>query len=218
MSMSWSISPSPCGCSAAAGRWRAPLAALLLAGLSACAGPLDDPGRFVYLLSDGGAVDDGGDGRDAGADGGQSDAGTADAGDAGPSDAGATDAGASDAGAGDAGHPDGGTHDGGIPDAGCNPVVALFGPTCATGLCHGADTQQGHLDLESPGMPGRLVGLAGFGGPGLIIDPAHPDSSLMLTKLTTDPPFNFQMPLGLDPLTASETACIRDWVHRAVGQ
>jgi hypothetical protein len=191
--------------------------AALIAAAAACAGPLEDPERFAYLLDAGGGADagDGGsdgatpDGGDGGSpDGGEPDGGTQDGGaDGGKPDAGGTDGGPGDGGA------DGGPH-----DAGCNPVQVLFIPTCATGLCHGADTLQADLDLASPGMPGRLIGKQGYGGPGLIIDPVRPEQSLMLTKLQANPPFNFQMPLGLDPLTPAETACIRSWVFGAVGK
>jgi hypothetical protein len=208
-------SPSPISPPSPASRtWAkaALVAALAAAGaLASCAGPLDDPGRFVYLFDAG--QDSGADAgaSDSGLDAGAPDAGESDAGDAGDTDAGLTDAGPSDAGPIDAGHPDAGF------DAGCDPVKAFFGTTCATATCHDADTQQANLDLQSPGLPGRLIGQHASGGPGLIIDPSQPDSSVIYTKVTSDPPFNFQMPLGLDPLTPDQVACIRAWVHEAVG-
>jgi hypothetical protein len=181
----------------------------------------------VYLVVDGGAAPADSGASDAGeaGDGGPADSGATDAGDGGPADAGdaGSDAGPHDAGA-DAGPRDGGldagTHDAGPPDAGCNPVTLFFGPTCATGLCHSADIQQANLDLSSPGMPGRLVGKASNGYPGLLlIDPANPDNSLMYTKTTANPPGNgFQMPLALDPLTDVESACLLEWVRNAAAQ
>ena len=125
-----------------------------------------------------------------------------------------TDAGPADGGL------DAGAHDAGPPDAGCNPVTLFFGPSCATGLCHSADIQQANLDLASPGMPGRLVGKASNGYPGLLlIDPANPDNSLMYTKTTVNPPGNvFQMPLALDPLTDVQAACLLEWVRNAAAQ
>ena len=177
------------------------LVGVLVGAAFACAGPLDDPGRFLYLLD--GGDDDGG--ADAGPDGGQ-----ADGGDGGNPDGG-------DAGPGSDGGHDGGA-DGGHADAGCDPVKTFFIPTCATGLCHGSVIQQASLDLESPGMPQRLINQPGFGGPGVIIDPADPDKSLLYTKLSPLPPFNFQMPLGLDPLTPAEVSCLRSWIHAAVGK
>jgi hypothetical protein len=197
---------------------------VLCAAVSAggCAGALEDPARFVYLLEDGGEVtadagSDAGDSGtgDAGLDGGEIDGG-ADAGkDAGPSDSGPRDGGPRDGGAdgGNDGGFDGGVHDGGTTS--CDPVTLFFGPTCATGLCHSADIQQANLDLASPGMPGRLVGKASNGYPGFfLIDPANPDSSLMYTK-TTATSMGFQMPLALDPLTDVEAACLLDWVRKA---
>jgi hypothetical protein len=195
MSTLSSISPSPGASSAArkAARPGAPLAALALAALCAaagaggCAGALEDPARFVYLLEDAGKP----------ADAGPPDAGP-------PADAGP------DAGA-DAGS------DGGAGGSGCDPVTAFFGPSCATGACHSADRQQGDLDLASPGMPGRLIGRSVNGYPGLlIIDPTNPDNSLLYTKVTSNPPGNgFQMPLGADPLSDLQVACLLDWVRSA---
>ena len=207
-------------------RW--PLAVLAAAVAGACAGPLEDPSRFVYLLEDGGQVLlDGGDDAgapdagepDAGPDGGDADAGPgaggADAGpDAGHADAGRPDSGSPDAGRPDAGHPDAGPPDAGHPPV-CDPVKTFFSPSCATGLCHGADIQQANLDLASPGMPGRLVGKQANGGPGLLIDPAHPDQSVLYAKVLADPPFNFQMPLAGEALSDVEVQCLLDWVRAA---
>jgi len=114
-----------------------------------------------------------------------------------------------DAGASDAGP-------GGSGDGGCDPVPTIFVPTCATGACHSAQTQQANLDLQSPGMPRRLVGKPASGGPGLLIDPQHPLQSVLLTKLSSMPPFNFQMPLGAPPLDPDQVACIQSWIAGAV--
>lgn len=100
-------------------------------------------------------------------------------------------------------------------DGGCDPVPAIFVPTCATASCHSARAQQGKLDLESPGLPHRLVGAQAAGGPGLLIDPKNPDQSVLLTKLGDTPPFKFQMPLGRAPLGADDVACVQDWVRAA---
>ena len=114
-----------------------------------------------------------------------------------------------DAGNGDAG-PVGGA------DGGCDPVPTIFAPTCATAACHSAQTQQANLDLQSPGMPRRLVGKPASGGPGLLIDPQQPLRSVLLTKLSDPPPFNFQMPLGAPPLAPDQVACIQLWIQAAV--
>ena len=112
---------------------------------------------------------------------------------------------------------DGGGADGGTLalDGGCDPVPAIFIPSCTTSACHSAQAQQGNLDLQSPGMPRRLVAKRASGGPGLLIDPQHPQLSVLLTKLSDTPPFNFQMPLGAPPLDPDQVACIQLWVAGA---
>ena len=113
---------------------------------------------------------------------------------------------------------DGGGADGGtltLGDGGCDPVPAIFIPSCTTSACHSAQAQQGNLDLQSPGMPRRLLGKSASGGPGYLIDPQHPQLSVILTKLSDPPPFNFQMPLGAPPLEPDQVACIQLWVASA---
>ena len=116
---------------------------------------------------------------------------------------------------------DGGTGDGGLDtdvDAGCNPIADIFPPNCTTGACHGAQSQQGALDLESAGMPQRLVDKRAHGGPGMLIDSQNPDQSVLYTKLFDPPPFQFQMPLGASALSTDELNCVQTWIHTAVGK
>jgi len=101
-------------------------------------------------------------------------------------------------------------------DGGCNPVVDIFPVGCSTSACHSAQSQQANLDLESAGLPQRLVGKAAHGGPGLLIDPQNPSQSVLLLKLSADPPFQFQMPLGAPPLSPGDVACLQAWVQAAV--
>jgi len=101
-------------------------------------------------------------------------------------------------------------------DAGCDPVADIFPPSCTTSACHSTQSQQGNLDLESAGLPQRLVGKQAHGGPGLLIDPAHPDQSVLLLKVSDNPPFQFQMPLGAPALSPDELACLTAWVDAAV--
>jgi hypothetical protein len=134
----------------------------------ACAGSLDQPGRFGYLNA--------------------------------PPDAG------------------GGTPGDTQSDAGCDPVTDIFPPNCTTGACHSAQAQQGGLDLESAGMPQRLVDKKAKGGPGMLIDSKSPDQSVLYLKLTDSPPFQFQMPLGAAPLSRDELSCVQAWIDAAVAQ
>ena len=101
-------------------------------------------------------------------------------------------------------------------DGGCDPVTDIFPLSCTTSACHSAQSQQGNLDLESAGLPGRLVNKAAHGGPGLLIDSTNPAQSVMLLKVTDTPPFQFQMPLGAPPLSPEEMACLQAWVQAAV--
>jgi hypothetical protein len=102
------------------------------------------------------------------------------------------------------------------PDGGCDPIIVMFPLSCSTGACHSAQSQQGNLDLESPGLPARLVNKQAHGGPGLLIDASNPSQSVMLLKVSDNPPFQFQMPLGAPSLTPDETACLTAWVQAAV--
>ncbi len=102
------------------------------------------------------------------------------------------------------------------PDGGCDPVGSIFPVSCSTSSCHSAQSQQANLDLESPGLPNRLVGKPAHGGPGLLIDRQNPAQSVLLLKVTSNPPFQFQMPLGAPPLSPNEMACLQAWVQAAV--
>ena len=68
------------------------------------------------------------------------------------------------------------------PDGGCDPVGSIFPVSCSTSSCHSAQSQQANLDLESPGLPSRLVGKPAHGGPGLLIDRQNPAQSVLLLK------------------------------------
>jgi hypothetical protein len=103
-------------------------------------------------------------------------------------------------------------------DGGCDPIVDIFPLGCSTSACHSAQSQQANLDLESPGLPARLMNKAAHGGPGLLIDSASPAQSVMVLKVTDTPPFQFQMPLGAPPLSPEEMACLQAWVQAAAAQ
>ena len=103
-------------------------------------------------------------------------------------------------------------------DGGCDPVTDIFPLSCSTSACHSAQSQQGNLDLESSGLPKRLVDRSAHGGPGLLIDSKNPPQSVMVLKVTDTPPFQFQMPLGAPPLSPEELACLQAWVQAAAAQ
>jgi hypothetical protein len=84
--------------------------------------------------------------------------------------------------------------------------------TCATATCHSAATKIQGLDLESPGVTSRLVGVPATEGAGLLIDPSDPRSSVLYTKLTATPPFGVRMPFNEPPLDDATIACVLQWV------
>lgn len=97
-------------------------------------------------------------------------------------------------------------------------VEDIFEPKCGNPACHGAgEGPAADLDLVSPGVADRLVGVeAGAEGQcvGRVrVDPNDVDGSLLLEKLEPDPSCGDRMPLLIEPLSAEEIACVRDWVR-----
>jgi len=90
----------------------------------------------------------------------------------------------------------------------------LLPRTCATVYCHGAAEPAAGLDLASPDLARRLVGVrATTNCRGvLLIDRARPQASLMLVKLGASPGCGSRMPLGQTALSAAEISCMRVWV------
>jgi hypothetical protein len=95
--------------------------------------------------------------------------------------------------------------------ASCPDVPTTFVQSCGTSGCHDATTKAEGLDLWSPGVASRLVGVAASEGVGLLIDPSAPSKSVVYTKLLPAPPFGARMPTGgkLDDATIQ---CVLAWV------
>jgi len=93
----------------------------------------------------------------------------------------------------------------------CPDVPTLFAKTCGTTGCHDATTKAEALDLVSPGLASRLVGVPSVEGVGLLIDPASPSKSVLYTKLLSSPPFGARMPTG-GALDTSTTQCVLAWI------
>jgi hypothetical protein len=101
-------------------------------------------------------------------------------------------------------------------NTGCADVPTMFHSTCGTPGCHSAASHTQGLDLETPDVAARLVGVTAMGG-GLLIDTSTPDKSVIYTKLTSSPPFGSQMPLGKPALDATALACVHAWVSAQTG-
>jgi hypothetical protein len=97
--------------------------------------------------------------------------------------------------------------------SGCPDIAStLLVPTCAKSGCHSATDKAQGLDLESPDVAARLVGVKSTEGAGLLVDPSAPATSVLYTKLTTIPPFGSRMPLAGTPVDGATLACVLEWV------
>ena len=93
----------------------------------------------------------------------------------------------------------------------------IIRPRCATAGCHERAMPAGRLDLESPNLATRLVGVQASGCAGqVLVSPASPAQSYFIGKLGPSPRCGDRMPLGSPALTASEVACVRLWVEALV--
>jgi predicted CxxxxCH...CXXCH cytochrome family protein len=91
-------------------------------------------------------------------------------------------------------------------------VPSLLAQTCTASTCHSASNKAQGLDLQSPDVAARLVGVPATGGPGALIDPSAPAKSVLYEKLSASPPFGARMPLGAAPLDAPTLACVLAWI------
>jgi hypothetical protein len=107
-------------------------------------------------------------------------------------------------------------------DAGAGAIPAcatdLFKAKCGLSGCHGAD--QAQVDLVSAGVEGRLIDqpsseMAACKGRTFVTTDGTP--SLLLDKVSSQPPCGTKMPLG-GSLTAGELSCMTDWVTAVSGQ
>ncbi|HKO50202.1 MAG TPA: hypothetical protein VJV79_20870 [Polyangiaceae bacterium] len=100
------------------------------------------------------------------------------------------------------------------PDLGpCGDVVArIFVPSCSGTGCHDATGPQQDLDLVSPGVAARVVGVSGIGCPSILADPANPEASLLYQKLLPTPPCGSPMPLARPILSDEDIACVLTWI------
>jgi hypothetical protein len=101
----------------------------------------------------------------------------------------------------------------------CHDVPAsIFGEVCSGGICHHAGSgQAAHLDLASPCVADRLVGVASTCMHEPLVDPSDPDGGFLLEKLSAPKPRcgGVSMPYG-NHLPPKELACVRQWVTALV--
>jgi len=91
---------------------------------------------------------------------------------------------------------------------------AVLATNCGSSGCHGDGSNLENFAASETaarafiGKPGTLA----CTGQGDVIDPDDPDGSLMIQKLSSDPPCGSSMPLGGSTLSKSEIECIRSWM------
>jgi hypothetical protein len=93
----------------------------------------------------------------------------------------------------------------------------ILAPRCARGGCHVPSSPTGGIEYLSSGLAQRLVGVESTTcGGALRIDPADPEASHLLVRLSPMPRCGTMpidpMPLAGGRLTDRELACVRAWV------
>ncbi|WP_438008672.1 hypothetical protein WME89_08200 [Sorangium sp. So ce321] len=95
---------------------------------------------------------------------------------------------------------------------GCDDAPALVTAKCANAGCHDANSKQAGLSLAA-GWENTVRGQASAcGGGASVLVPGDPDGSTLYTKVTPTPTCNNRMPLGAQPLSDTEIACIHDFI------
>ncbi|HEY5372943.1 MAG TPA: hypothetical protein VIK01_04620 [Polyangiaceae bacterium] len=95
----------------------------------------------------------------------------------------------------------------------CGDVpTRIFVPTCGGTGCHSVTAPQQGLDLASPGVAARVVGVAAKVCSGTLADPANPAGSLIYTKLAPTQSCGAPMPLARPPLSDTDAACVLAWI------
>lgn len=91
---------------------------------------------------------------------------------------------------------------------------AILQASCGQGGCHGAGSNLGNF-AESEAVARSYIGRSGTltcASAGPLIDPDDPAASVIVQKVLDDPPCGNYMPPSGGFLSASEVACIEDWI------
>lgn len=97
----------------------------------------------------------------------------------------------------------------------CGDVPAdILAAKCGGTGCHGTKSPQNGLDLESPDVASRVVGVAAKLCPGTLANPADPASSIIYTKLLETNACSSRMPLARPALSQKEIDCVKAWIGK----
>jgi hypothetical protein len=88
------------------------------------------------------------------------------------------------------------------------------------GDCHDATDKAKGLDLVTPGLAARLVGVKSSCGDKLLLDGSGPTAAGQLLDKLRGPVAGCgaQMPYGMPALSAQEKACVADWAEQAIAR
>ena len=101
--------------------------------------------------------------------------------------------------------------DGGGGGVMCPDVpTEILAMRCAGSACHSGATPAAKLDLVSPGVAARVVGVMSTECNGALVDPAAPDSSILYQKISGTM-CGARMPSG-STLDDTQIACIKEWI------
>lgn len=105
----------------------------------------------------------------------------------------------------------------GVPTyaGGCDAKSLVFKPLCTSAGCHGSVKPATGLDLTSGDLRKRLTGVVSKSrscAGEVLLDPAAPDSSLLLDKLSKNPSCGNRMPPLPLTMTAEQVECVRSWI------
>lgn len=102
-------------------------------------------------------------------------------------------------------------------ETGCTPDLAsieqqIFQRSCAQQGCHSAAEPAAGLDLASPGVEARLLGVPSATCDGQIrVVPGHPEQSFLFDKVSRSSPA-CGTPMPPAGMPADEQACIEQWI------
>jgi hypothetical protein len=95
-----------------------------------------------------------------------------------------------------------------------NVEATILAAKCGGSGCHGAKAPQNDLDLESPGVAARVVGVPAQLCQGILADPSSPGTSVLYTKLLSDTTCGAQMPLARPELSLMDQECLKTWIAK----
>ncbi|MEO5725999.1 MAG: hypothetical protein ABIV93_03280 [Byssovorax sp.] len=99
-------------------------------------------------------------------------------------------------------------------DACGNVEATILTAKCGGSGCHGVMAPQNDLDLESPGVAARVVGVPAQLCQGTLADPSSPETSVLYTKLFVDTTCGAQMPLARPELSQKDKECLKTWIAK----